>query len=217
MRAHIVPADDAAIGHAVEVLLAGELVAFPTDTVYGVGAHGLQAEAVERLYQAKARPTDKPIAFLLASADDVQGVARDIPDAAWLLAQHFWPGGLSLVLSKRDVVPATVAAGGPSVAVRVPDHPVTQALILALGAPLAATSANLSGHPDAVTADQVLRELGDRVALILDGGRCPGGVPSTVVDLTASPPTILRRGAIPEEDIWSVLAQDRTGFQASLG
>lgn len=207
MRTQVLHVDDAAINRATELLLAGQLVVFPTDTVYGVGAHGLQAEAVERLYQAKGRPTDKPIAFLLASADDVQRVARDIPDAAWLLAQRFWPGGLSLVLSKRDVVPATVTAGGPSVAVRVPDHPVTQALIVALGAPLAATSANLSGHPDAVTADEVLCELGDRVALILDGGRCPGGVPSTVVDLTVSPPAILRRGAIPKQDIWAVLSE----------
>jgi L-threonylcarbamoyladenylate synthase len=188
------------------MLLAGELVAFPTDTVYGVGAHGLRVQAVERLYRAKARPASKPIALLLARADDVQAVARDIPDAAWLLARRFWPGGLTLVVPKREVVPAVVTAGGPSVAVRMPDHPVTQALIVALGAPLAATSANLSGHPDAVTADEVLCELGDRVALILDGGRCPGGVPSTVVDLTVSPPAILRRGAIPEQDIWAVLS-----------
>lgn len=207
MRTQTLPADDAAIGRAAELLLAGELVAFPTDTVYGVGAHGLRPEAVERLYKAKARPRDKPIAFLLATPEDICTVARDIPDAVWLLARRFWPGGLTLVLPKRSIVPEVVTAGGPSVAVRLPDHPVTQALILALEAPLAATSANLSGHPDAITADEVLRELGDRVTLILDGGRCPGGVPSTVVDLTASPPAILRVGAIPAEDIWTVLKE----------
>lgn len=192
-----------AIDAAARVLAEGGLVAFPTDTVYGVGAHAFQPDAVERIYVAKIRPRDKAIPILLAQPDDLVLVAEGITEAAWLLAERFWPGGLTLVLPKKTSVPDVVSAGGPTVAVRAPDHPVPLALIAALGVPLAATSANLSGHPSPVTAPEVVAELGGRIELILDGGQCPGGVPSTVLDLTTDPPAILRAGVIAAKEIRS--------------
>jgi len=199
----VLPVGKEAIDVAVRILAEGGLVAFPTDTVYGVGAHAFQPDAVERIYIAKFRPRDKAIPILLGQADDLLLVAEEITEIVWLLAERFWPGGLTLVLPKRASVPDVVSAGGPTVAVRVPDHPVPLALMAALGAPLAATSANLSGRPSPVTAQEVEAELGGRIELILDGGRCPGGIPSTVLDLTTDPPTILRAGAIGVEEIRS--------------
>ena len=207
MKTKVLSAREEVIGVAAKILAAGGLVAFPTDTVYGVGAHAFQPDAVERIYTAKIRPQDKAIPILLARADDLSLVAERIPEAAWLLAERFWPGGLTLVLPKKASVPGVVSAGGPTVAARVPDHPVPLALIADLGAPLAATSANLSGHPSPVTAVEVQAELGGRIELILNGGRCPGGVPSTVLDLTRYPPTILRAGAIAVEEIKTALAE----------
>jgi L-threonylcarbamoyladenylate synthase len=194
-----------AIAVAARILAEGGLVAFPTDTVYGVGAHAFQPDAVERIYTAKIRSRDKAIPILLAQADDLVLVAEGITETAWLLAERFWPGGLTLVLPKKANVPDVVSAGGPTVAVRVPDHPVPLALIAALGAPLAATSANLSGHPSPVTAQEVQAELGGRIELILNGGRCPGGIPSTVLDVTTDPPAILRTGAISVQETETAL------------
>jgi len=205
VRTQVLSASDEAIGVAARILAEGGLVAFPTDTVYGFGAHAFQPNAVERIYVAKLRPRDKAIPILLAQADDLALVAEGITETAWLLAERFWPGGLTLVLPKRANVPDVVSAGGSTVAVRAPDHPMPLALIAALGAPLAATSANLSGHPSPVTAQEVEAELGGRIELILDGGRCPGGVPSTVLDLTADPPAVLRAGAIGLEEIKAAL------------
>lgn len=202
-KTKVLSAGEEAIDVAARILAEGGLVAFPTDTVYGVGAHAFQPDAVERIYMAKVRPRDKAIPILLAQADDLALVAEGITETAWLLAERFWPGGLTLVLPKKANVPDVVSAGGPTVAVRVPDHPVPLALMAALGAPLAATSANLSGRPSLVTAGEVEAELGGRIELILDGGRCPGGVPSTVLDLTTDPPTILRAGAIGVKEIRS--------------
>jgi L-threonylcarbamoyladenylate synthase len=203
----VLPVGKEAIGVAVRILADGGLVAFPTDTVYGVGAHAFQLDAVERIYAAKIRPRDKAIPILLAQPDDLPLVAERITETAWLLAERFWPGGLTLVLPKKANVPNVVSAGGPTIAVRVPDHPVPLALIAASSAPLAATSANLSGRPSPVTAWEVETELGGRIELILDGGRCPGGVPSTVLDLTTDLPAILRAGAIAVEEIEAALAE----------
>jgi len=201
----VLSADETAIRRAIQVLKGGGLVVFPTDTVYGVGAHAFMPEAVEKLYTAKIRPRDKAIPILLARVEDLNLVAEEIPEVAWELMERFWPGGLTLVLPKKAAVPDMVTAGQPNVAVRVPDHPVPQALIEGLGAPLAATSANLSGHPSPITAEEVRAELGGRIELILDGGRCPGGIPSTVLDLTADPPAILRQGAVAAEAIKAIL------------
>ena len=205
MMTAVLSADETAIRRAIQVLKGGGLVAFPTDTVYGVGAHAFMPKAVEKLYTAKIRPRDKAIPILLARVEDLNLVAEEIPEVAWELMERFWPGGLTLVLPKKAAVPDMVTAGQPNVAVRVPDHPVPRALIEGLGAPLAATSANLSGHPSPITAEEVRAELGGRIELVLDGGKCPGGIPSTVLDLTADPPAILRQGAVAAEAIKAIL------------
>ena len=198
LETRVVLADDPeTIGHARRLLQAGQVVAFPTDTVYGVGAHALQPEAVAALYAAKHRPADKAIPILVAHIEDMAQVACQVPAVAWELAERFWPGGLTLVLPCAAGVPSIVTAGGDTLAIRCPDHPVPLALIRAVGAPLAATSANLSGQPYPTTARQVEAQLAGRVPLIIDGGACPGGIPSSVVNLSVSPPRLVRVGAIP--------------------
>jgi L-threonylcarbamoyladenylate synthase len=196
--------DPSALASALEVLHHGGVIAFPTDTVYGVGAHAFQAEAVEQLYVVKNRPAEKSIPLLIAGADDLLLVATEITETARRLAARFWPGGLTLVVPRHPRVPDAVSPG-LTVAVRAPNHHFPLTLITALGAPLATTSANISGQPSPTTAAQVIAQLGGRVALILDGGPCPGGVPSTVVDMTMDPPVVLRHGAISEELIRAVL------------
>jgi L-threonylcarbamoyladenylate synthase len=193
--------DPGAIATAVESLRQGQLVAFPTDTVYGVGASAFLPLAVEQLYLAKERPRSLAIPLLLSSAADVSLVAEDVPRLASLLMGRFWPGGLTLVLFGSAGVPDVVTAGGRTVAVRLPDHAVPRALAAGLGAPLAATSANLSGHRSPVTARDVLNDLDGRIDVLLDGGPCPGGVESTVLDLTGPEPTLLREGAISWQQI----------------
>ena len=196
---------DADIARAVDVLRSGGIVAFPTDTVYGIGAHAYLPAAVEQLYIAKGRSEVKAIPLLLSGLAALPEVAADIPDQAYALAARFWPGALSLVLRRTVRVPDAVTSGGDTVAVRVPDHRVTQALIAALGAPLAATSANRSEQPAPATADEVWTQLAGRIHLILDGGTCPGGVASTVVDLTVSPARILRQGGIPASELAALI------------
>jgi L-threonylcarbamoyladenylate synthase len=188
-----------ALDRAVELLRRGGLVAFPTDTVYGVGAHAFLAGAVAQLYRVKERPAHLAIPLLLPGAAMMEAVCSEVPLVAWRLAARYWPGGLSLVLRRSDRVPDAVTAGGPTVAVRVPDYPLVCELCRRLGAPLAATSANRHGQPDPVTADDVEAALGGRVPLILDGGACRGGMPSTVLDLSVSPPVLLRRGPVTAE------------------
>jgi len=197
--------DEKTLEKATGILRAGGLVVFPTDTVYGVAGHAYLIEAVEQIYHVKERPKDKAIPLLLADSEQVQEVASDVLPVAYRLMGAFWPGGLTIILPKSHRVPDVVTAGGATVALRTPDHPFVLALIRALGAPLAATSANVSGYPPATTAREALDELRGRVALIVDGGMCPGGVPSTVLDLTVSPPRILREGAVAWEAIRRVL------------
>lgn len=192
-----------ALAQAAALLRAGQLVAFPTDTVYGVGARVWDRAAVAQLFAAKLRAQDKAIPVLLADTADLDQVAEHVPPVARRLAQRFWPGPLTLVVPKASSVPAEVTAGGATIAVRVPDHPLARALIRLAGAPLAATSANLSGQPSPVTAAEVAGQLAGRVAMILDGGPCPGGVPSTLVDVTGAAPVILRQGPISWADICS--------------
>ncbi len=202
-----------ALARAAAVLRNGGLVAFPTDTVYGVGAHGFLPEAIAGLYRVKERPLDQPIPLLLGSAADLSAVCVDIPPIAWSLAERFWPGALSLVLRRAPIVPELLVAGGATVAVRVPDQPLVRALCRELNAPLAATSANRHAQPPPTTAGAVSEALGGRISLILDGGPSPGGVPSTVLDLTVSPPVILRPGPISA----SALSQrERADPHASL-
>lgn len=190
---------------AVALLRAGELVAFPTDTVYGVGALCWDDEAVARLYVAKVRALDKAIPILLADISDLSLVTAELSPMSLKLAERFWPGPLTLVVRKADRVSFAVTAGGDTVAVRIPDLALARSLIRAVGAPLATTSANLSGAPSPVTAQEVAGQLGRGVAMILDGGPCPGGTASTVVDVTGPAPRILRSGPLTYEEIQSVL------------
>ena len=185
-----------ALERAVALLRRGEPIAFPTDTVYGIGVHAFQPKAVERLFDLKARPADVPIPLLLADVETVRTTCTDVPSIAWRLAACFWPGALTLVMRRSVAVPDVVTSGGATVAVRVPDHYWVRELGRRLGAPLAATSANLHGKPSPVTADDVMAAFEDLIPLVLDGGTCPGGVASTVLDLTIAPPAILRRGPV---------------------
>ncbi len=202
--------DPQALAQAVSILRSGGLVCFPTDTVYGVAAHAYLPDAVERLYVVKERGRDKAIPLLLGQSGDVQQVARSVPALAHRLMDRFWPGGLTIVLWAQTHVPDIVTAGTGSVAVRLPDHVTPRFLATALSAPLAATSANLSGQPSPRTAAQVEAYLGGRVDLILDGGACPGGVDSTVVDLTRQPPHIARVGAIAADELLRMWADTKT-------
>ncbi len=201
-----------ALQRAIEVLEAGGLVAFPTDTVYGLAARPWDTAAVARLYEAKRRPTDRAIPLLLSDAGQLERVAVVTPQLQHqlnLLTRHFWPGGLTLVLPKSELVPRIVSQG-PTVAVRVPDLPLALALIKGVHGVLAVTSANISGQPSPLTAQEVEEQLAGRIDLILDGGPVHGGVPSTILDCTVSPPVMLRRGAIAEEALRAVVGPIRT-------
>ena len=208
MKTQVLPATDTqALAHAVRLVRAGKVIAFPTDTVYGVGAHGFNERAIEQIYVVKDRPRDKAIPYLLANAADISLIAREVPEAARLLAAKFWPGGLTLVVPATARVPKILTAGGDTVAVRVPNQSTTRALIDAVGAPLATTSANLSSAPDPASAAEALAQLNGRIPFILDGGPTPGNVPSTVVDVTTDPPTVRRVGVISIEEIERALGR----------
>ncbi len=193
-----------ALPRSLQVLRTGGLVAFPTDTVYGLGALASDGVAVQSIYVAKDRPAEKAIPILLADAGDLDRVASVVPPMARRLAERFWPGPLTLVVPKRRELPEAVSATA-TVGVRVPDHRLARELLRAAG-PMAVTSANASGRESASTAQEVLAQLGGRLPLILDGGRTPGGVPSTVIDCTRAEPVILRLGALTLQDIKSALA-----------
>ncbi len=191
--------DKGAIEWAAGILRSGGLVAFPTETVYGLGADGLNGEAVARIFEAKGRPADNPLILHLWGYDALNQVVSEVPSEARVLAEAFWPGPLTFILKKNDLVPDAVSAGLSTVAVRCPDHPVALALLRAVGRPLAAPSANLSGRPSPTTAGDVLEDLAGRIEAVLDGGPTTHGIESTVIDLTVSPPVLLRPGAVPPE------------------
>ena len=194
------PVDPTLLERAVEALRRGGLVAYPTDTVYGLAALPTDDEAVRRLFEAKKRPLDQSTPLLIASPADLALVAGEVPEVARRLMHAFWPGALTIVLPKALRFHSK-AIVGDSVGVRVPDHPVPRELVRLLGAPITGTSANVSGEPEPVTADDVRAQLGDAVDLVIDGGRCAGGRPSTVVDCTVAPPRIVREGAISREEL----------------
>jgi L-threonylcarbamoyladenylate synthase len=202
-----------ALQQAVSTLRRGQVIAFPTDTVYGVGAHAFLPEAVARLYTVKGRPAGMAIPLLLPDAAAIRSVCADIPPLAWILAEWFWPGALSLILPRSVAVPSLVTAGGPTVAVRVPDQPLVRDICRALDAPLAATSANLHGRPAPVTADEAWATVAGQIALLLDGGPCPGGRASTLLDLTVTPPVLLREGPVTADQLCAVT---ELGHSASL-
>jgi len=188
----------------ISILKQGGLVAFPTDTVYGLGAWADHQPAVERVYRVKERPRNIALPLLLADISQIGGVAEPVPPIAWLLAHNFLPGALTIVLHKSNSVPDIITAGGITVAVRVPAHPVPIALVQGLGAPIVGTSANVSGKPSALTADEVYSQFGNKIDLVIDGGRCPGGRESTIIDVTGEEPVILREGAISREELRQV-------------
>jgi L-threonylcarbamoyladenylate synthase len=188
---------------ALVILHKGGLVAFPTDTVYGLGALAFNGTAVESIYLAKDRPIEKAIPVLIGDAIDLEKVSDDIPDEARTLASHFWPGPLTVIVPKKPTLPEAVSAS-PTIGVRVPDHPVARELLRAAG-PMAVTSANISGQPSPDTAQEVFEQLDGRIELIIDGGRTPGGVPSTLVDCTGSEIKVLREGPISLEQILATL------------
>lgn len=192
------PAD---VARAAGVLAAGGLVAFPTETVYGLGAHALRGDAVRRVFRAKGRPADNPLIVHLADASELVRVAAAVPDLARRLAEEHWPGPLTLVLEARDDLPSVTTGGLRTVAIRVPDHDVARDLIAAAGVPVAAPSANRSGRPSPTTAAHVVADLGDAVDVVLDGGACRVGVESTVVDARGDTPVVLREGSVTREQL----------------
>jgi L-threonylcarbamoyladenylate synthase len=193
------------IARAAELLRAGKLVAFPTETVYGLGANALDPAAVRRIFDAKGRPAANPLIVHVADAQAAREIAAEWPETASRLAARFWPGPLTLVLPKRDIVPLIVTAGGPTVAVRVPAHPVALALIQKAGVPVAAPSANRSARLSPTRAEHVLRGLAGRIEMLLDGGPTVGGLESTVLDLTTIPPRLLRPGPVSPADLESLI------------
>src|SRR5262245_42177728 len=188
--------DPGVIRRAAEVVRSGGLVAFPTETVYGLGANALDTAAVARIFEAKGRPATNPIIVHVADAAQVFNVAATWPQTAARLAGRFWPGPLTIVVPRRPEVPDVVTAGGPTVAVRCPAHAVAAALIRAAGVPVAAPSANRSTELSPTRAEHVLKGLGGRIELVIDGGPCPGGIESTVIDVTDDAVRLLRPGLV---------------------
>ncbi len=192
------------VKRGISILKQGGIVAFPTETVYGLGAGANLYQAVERVYQIKGRPRNMALPLLLARTSQINEVAESVPPIAWRLARNFLPGALTIVLHKSNSVLDIITGGGMTVAVRIPAHPIPVALADGLGMPIVGTSANLSGKPSALTADEVYSQFGDKIDLVIDGGRCPGGRESTIVDVTGEPPVVLREGAISREKLKQV-------------
>jgi L-threonylcarbamoyladenylate synthase len=203
----MLPADDPeAASYAAGLLRAGQLICFPTDTVYGIGAAASNDEAVRRLYAVKGRPPGKPLPLLVANSLEAGQVAEITPVAHQLMTR-FWPGALTIVFRKLPDFRSAALAKQDSVALRVPDHDLVTDIIRAAGGPITGTSANRSGARPPVSAAEAGFQLGDMVALVIDGGRSPGGVESTVIDISEGPPKILRDGAVSREEIEGVLGR----------
>ena len=197
--------DAAAVSAAANYLVAGDLVALPTETVYGLGADGLNPHAVAKIFTTKGRPQDNPLILHIADPMQMELFCRDIPESAYKLAEAFWPGPLTMVLPAKEIVPKCTTAGLPTVAVRCPDCKITREIIRAAGIPVAAPSANLSGKPSTTTAEHVYHDHAGKIPLIIDGGPCRVGVESTIVDLTEKRPRLLRPGGITPEQLTEIL------------
>jgi len=192
------------VKEAVQILKKGGVIVLPTDTVYGLGADAFNSKAVDRIYEIKNRPRHLPLPLLLSGVSQITMIAESVPEVGWFLASRFWPGGLTLVLPKIASLPSYLTRG-PTIAVRIPNHPICLALIEGLGRPIIGTSANISGRPSCLTTDEVKQQLGDKVDLIIDGGKCPGGGESTIVDVTGEVPVVLRQGIIAQYEIDKIL------------
>ena len=191
--------DKNAVADAAAILRRGGLLGIPTETVYGLGADALNEDAVRRIFEAKGRPQDNPLIIHVPSADWLTRYCRDVPSAAYQLAARFWPGPLTMILPRRDIVPLRTTGGLETVGVRCPDHPVTLAIIEAAGVPVAAPSGNTSGRPSPTTARHMMDDMLGKIDGIVDGGPCAVGVESTIIDLTVQPPRLLRPGGLPLE------------------
>jgi len=196
-----------AVQEPAEIIRSGGLVAFPTETVYGLGANGLDAEAAKKIYEAKGRPSDNPLILHIAEMETLSGIVKEIPEMAVKLAEKFWPGPLTMIFPKADCVPDGTTGGLPTVAVRMPEHPVALALIRSAGVPIAAPSANTSGRPSPTEAEHVREDMDGRIDCILDGGAVGIGLESTIVDVTGEEPVILRPGYITKEMLEEVLGR----------
>lgn len=190
---------------AAKIILQGGLVAIPTETVYGLGANGLDEQAVARIFEAKGRPQDNPLILHVAEPTEMEKFCHSIPKEAYLLAEKFWPGPLTIVLPAKDIVPKRTTGGLSTVAVRCPDNDTTRQIIRCSGVPIAAPSANLSGKPSTTTAAHVLHDHDGKIDAIVDGGSCRVGVESTIVDLTEERPRLLRPGGVTPEQLLEVL------------
>lgn len=195
------------VEEAARLLKQGEVVAIPTETVYGLAGNAFESKALAKIFAAKERPTFDPLIVHISDISQMADIAKDIPEEAYQLAKAFWPGPLTMILPKKDCIPDLCTSGLPSVAVRFPSHPVAQAIINASGLPLAAPSANLFKHVSPTTAEHVAAQLSDRIAGIVDGGPCQVGVESSIVSLTGNVPTVLRPGAITPEMVKKVLGR----------
>lgn len=210
MKTELLRAGRTGIRRAGELLRQGQVVGIPTETVYGLAANALDEQAVSRIFEAKGRPQDNPLIVHISALEQLEGLAEDIPPTVYRMAEHFWPGPLTMILKKADRIPLRTSAGLDTVGIRMPAHPVARAIIEAAGVPLAAPSANLSGKPSPTTARDVLEDMDGRVAAIVDGGACQVGVESTVVDMTGEYPQVLRPGAITEEMIARAMGRAST-------
>ena len=190
---------------AADIIKSGGLVAIPTETVYGLGANGLDEAAVAKIFEAKGRPQDNPLILHVADGAEMEKFCHSIPKAAYILAEKFWPGPLTMVLPAKEIVPLSTRANLPTVAVRCPDCDITREIIRLAGVPLAAPSANISGKPSTTTAQHVLHDHDGKIHMIVDGGPCRVGVESTIVDLTDERPRLLRPGGITPEQLMEVL------------
>ncbi len=198
------------ISSCAEVLHNGGLLAVPTETVYGLAANGLDADAVEKIYEVKGRPAVKPLSLMVPGPEAMDRYCLEAPDAARVLAEKFWPGPLTIVLKAKDTIPAIVRAGGDTIGLRCPDHPLTLAVLRAAGLPLAAPSANPSGLPSPKTAQEVLAYFNGSIDAVLDGGPCGIGTESTIISLVDKPYRILRQGALPADEIADTLVDNMT-------
>ncbi len=208
MRTLMLPADAPdTVARAAEIIRRGGLLGIPTETVYGLGADGLNSDAVLKIFEAKGRPQDNPLILHVASAGQVEDFCRDVPDAAYTLMERFWPGPLTMILPVKDIVPRRTTAGLSTVGIRCPASGITRNIIREAGVPIAAPSANISGKPSPTTAEHVLHDMDGKIDAIVDGGPCTVGVESTIVDLTGETPRLLRPGGITPEELEKILGK----------
>ncbi|MFR4977634.1 MAG: L-threonylcarbamoyladenylate synthase [Butyricicoccus sp.] len=199
------PESDGAIAQAGALLVSGQVVGIPTETVYGLGANALDGTAVQKIFAAKGRPSDNPLIVHIADLAQIYSLTTEVPEAALRLAEAYWPGPLTIILPKASCIPQEVSAGLDTVGIRLPSHPIARAVIRAAGVPIAAPSANLSGRPSTTTAAHVMEDMNGKIAAVVDGGSCAVGVESTVVSLTGETPRLLRPGGISLEQLEAVL------------